>query len=329
MTKKETVVISLTGHRKLPGGYNILTPENLAIARKVREYLLIHLDAGKRVHAISGMAPGGDIIYARVALKLRNQGYDITLECAIPCADHSKNRPKSGQAEWEEIVAAADKITYVSEDKYRLELLQKRNEYMVDEADEIIALWSGSRSGTYNCLMYANKQGVPITLIINPRQMIIPVKGNLLHSDCDIIMHQCNCNSTMGTGLAKQIKERYPAAYAIDKECPFPPEIKFGKYTNARAHNHIGRIVEIVNLYGQLGYGRDEQQTDYEKLKSALFMYFSNATEQGYLAGKKIGIPEGMGCGNAGGDWAEMMKILEEAIQIFRISIYTYKLEER
>lgn len=323
--EKETVVISLTAHRKLPGGYSIYTPENLALAMKVREYLLSHLKQGKRVHGISGMAPGGDIIYARVLLKLKKQGYDVILECAIPCNNHSKNRPKDGQKEWQEIVDLADIVTYVSKEDYRKELLDRRNEYMVDRGDELITLWNGSRSGTYNCLMYANEQGKPITLIINPNQMIIPDKGDLLYSDCDILLHQCNCQSTMGTGVAKQIKDRYQAAWYADLESTMTPEQKFGMYTSANAVNHLGRRIEIVNLYGQFNYGRNEKQTSEPHLRSALLTYLADKQSMNQLTGKKIGIPFGMGCGNAGGDWEEVMKILEEATKAFNISIYTYK----
>src|SRR3546814_16271306 len=40
--------------------------------------------------------------------------------------------------------------------------LQKRNEWMVDHADELVALWDGSRSGTGNCVAYANTSGKPV-----------------------------------------------------------------------------------------------------------------------------------------------------------------------
>lgn len=36
------------------------------------------------------------------------------------------------------------------------------NEWMVDRAGRIAALWDGSWGGTFNCLNYARRRGVPI-----------------------------------------------------------------------------------------------------------------------------------------------------------------------
>jgi uncharacterized phage-like protein YoqJ len=39
--------------------------------------------------------------------------------------------------------------------------MQRRNEWMVDRADKLVALWDGSWGGTFNCIEYARKKGVP------------------------------------------------------------------------------------------------------------------------------------------------------------------------
>ena len=44
--------------------------------------------------------------------------------------------------------------------------MQKRNEYMVDLADKVIAVWNGSTGGTYNCVKYAEKCGKEIIRIV-------------------------------------------------------------------------------------------------------------------------------------------------------------------
>ena len=43
--------------------------------------------------------------------------------------------------------------------------MQKRNEYMVDLADRVIAVWDGSKGGTANCVKYAEKVGKEIIRI--------------------------------------------------------------------------------------------------------------------------------------------------------------------
>lgn len=43
--------------------------------------------------------------------------------------------------------------------------MQKRNEYMVDLADRVIAVWDGSKGGTATCVKYAEKVGKEIIRI--------------------------------------------------------------------------------------------------------------------------------------------------------------------
>jgi uncharacterized phage-like protein YoqJ len=41
--------------------------------------------------------------------------------------------------------------------------MQIRDEWMVDHAKRIVALWDGSFSGTFNTIRYARKKGKPVT----------------------------------------------------------------------------------------------------------------------------------------------------------------------
>ena len=43
--------------------------------------------------------------------------------------------------------------------------------------------------------------------------MIYWKKGNLLESDCDYICQQVNCQGKMNSGIAKQIREKWPVVY--------------------------------------------------------------------------------------------------------------------
>lgn len=43
--------------------------------------------------------------------------------------------------------------------------MQKRNEWMVDRIDELLAIYNGTPGGTKNCIDYAKKLGKPITII--------------------------------------------------------------------------------------------------------------------------------------------------------------------
>ena len=48
--------------------------------------------------------------------------------------------------------------------------------------------------------------------------MITYKKGNLLNSNCDIIVHQVNCQKVMGSGIAKQIRDRWPEVFVRYEE---------------------------------------------------------------------------------------------------------------
>ena len=50
--------------------------------------------------------------------------------------------------------------------------MDKRNRYMVDHADVLIAVWDGSPSGTGKTVRYAHQQGKSV-ITINPRTLCI------------------------------------------------------------------------------------------------------------------------------------------------------------
>ena len=52
--------------------------------------------------------------------------------------------------------------------------------------------------------------------------MLKHTKGNLIDlaeaGEFNIIVHGCNCFETMGSGIAREIHDRYPAAFDADVE---------------------------------------------------------------------------------------------------------------
>lgn len=172
--------IALTGHRPsklLPEGekWDLSHPLIVNYGKAIRRELLKQAgfntdtqtwDMEQPVQLISGMALGIDTIGALVLIRLKTQFPDLFfLECAIPCAKHESLWPQSEQKRYHEILEKADDVTHVSKKTYDNTCMQRRNEYMVDEADVILAVWDGSKSGTGNCVVYALEKGKPITLI--------------------------------------------------------------------------------------------------------------------------------------------------------------------
>jgi O-acetyl-ADP-ribose deacetylase (regulator of RNase III) len=132
-------------------------------------------------------------------------------------------------------------------------------------------------------------------------------------------MHQANCFSTMGAGIAKLIAELYPEAEIADREYIDKPEDKLGKFSFATVKN-----ITIVNLYGQFHYGRGKQ-TNYKMLEKAINDFIEFAKEN-KINMDKIGVPYKMGCGLAGGDWVIVEKILFEQSEKHNLNIYIYQL---
>lgn len=157
------MIIAVTGHRpnKLYG-YNLNNEKNLELKEKLKKILIDN----KCTEAITGMALGVDTIFALAVLELKDEGYNIKLHCAIPCRNHSSKWIKESVDLYNDILSKADVVKLVTDETYKPYLMQVRNEYMVDLADKIIAVWDGSSGGTANCVKYAQKKNKEIIRII-------------------------------------------------------------------------------------------------------------------------------------------------------------------
>ena len=156
------MTICVTGHRpnKLYG-YDL----NDRRWQKLKSQFKEILKKKRCDEAISGMALGVDTIFALAVLELKDEGYDIKLHCAIPCKNQSYKWAKESVDLYHFILSKADVVKLVSDEEYKPYLMQRRNEYMVQRSDCIIAVWDGSKSGTGNCVRYAEEQGREIVRI--------------------------------------------------------------------------------------------------------------------------------------------------------------------
>lgn len=160
--------IAVTGHRpnKL-WGYNNNHPNYIKLGRVLRDTLICY----EAKHIITGMALGVDTIFALVGLKLKQSNPDLIVECAIPCRNHSSQWLKESVAIYNDILSRADITTLVTDAPYSSHLMQKRNEYMVDNCDLLIAIWDGTSGGTANCVKYAESRNKEI-IRFDPKQII-------------------------------------------------------------------------------------------------------------------------------------------------------------
>lgn len=143
------------------------------------------------------------------------------------------------------------------------------------------------------------------------------VDGDLVlmgkQGDFDVIVHGCNCMCTMGSGIAKQIRETFPAAYTADCRTQSGDITKLGKYTFAR----VGDLT-IVNAYTQFDYVRYPPPVDYDAIRTV----FGRIKKD--FAGKRIGYPK-IGAGLAGGDWNTISAIIDEELAGEDHTLVNYK----
>jgi len=151
-------------------------------------------------------------------------------------------------------------------------------------------------------------------------EIIKIVDGDILQAEENIICHQVNCQGVMGSGLAKQIRAKYPEVYAsYIKYCrgckDNNPKNLLGEVQTVLVND--GKV--IANLFGQFNYGKGKQYTDYKALKQSLEGILTIATMVG---DDSIAVPYNLGCGLAGGDWNIVYKIIEEVFDDYDVTIY-------
>jgi uncharacterized phage-like protein YoqJ len=158
------MIIAATGHRpdKL-WGYDLKNPNYKILHDKIVATLKEH----DVTHCISGMALGVDTVFAIAVINLKKEIPNIILECAIPCLNHDSQWQAESRKMYANILNKAEIVTQVSNEKYNPWLMQKRNEYMVDKCDKLLAVWNGTTGGTHNCIKYAKSKGKEI-ILLNP-----------------------------------------------------------------------------------------------------------------------------------------------------------------
>lgn len=151
------MILSATGHRpdKL-GGYDAKTENAL---RLLAHRKLVELRPDE---VITGMALGWDQSVASAAMLA-----GIPFVAAIPFETQERKWPAHAQKVYREILAAASRVEIVSTGGYANWKYQKRNAWMVDNSDSILALWNGTAGGTANCVGYAGTKHKPIINLWN------------------------------------------------------------------------------------------------------------------------------------------------------------------
>lgn len=99
---------------------------------------------------ISGMALGWDQALAVAALNRL-----LPVHAYIPFPGQADKWPLESQYFYQDLLRQCSSIKMISFGGYSAKAMQDRNEAMVDDSAEVLALWSGEPGGTANAVTYA------------------------------------------------------------------------------------------------------------------------------------------------------------------------------
>lgn len=125
------------------------------------------LERMQATEVISGMALGFDQALATAAIQL-----NIPLVAAVPFAQQDLKWQPEDRERWETILFQAKTVVFVDRQDgylvksapggYSPEKLKKRNQWMVDHCNAVLALYDGGDGGTAHCVAYAEAQEKPV-----------------------------------------------------------------------------------------------------------------------------------------------------------------------
>ncbi len=158
--------IAFTGHRPPKfGGYNEHDNDTIiAVKRSLEQMVDLLAKTGTKTF-LSGMALGVDTWTAEAVLGWKKRYSQIRLVCAVPFQGFEMKWPGASQERFHAILERGDQVVIVSGGGYSPEKLQRRNQWMVDHADGLLAVWDGSPGGTANAVHYAEAVGKPIHFV--------------------------------------------------------------------------------------------------------------------------------------------------------------------
>lgn len=156
---------------------------------------------------------------------------------------------------------------------------------------------------------------------------IIYKKGDLVDATERYILHGCNAQGVMNSGVAKAIRERWPIVYTEYKEFIEQASLEFEKkdivgmictsYVKPRPEllDKVSWQI-VINGITQERYGKDGQlYVSYDGIRSVM-----RECERRFR-GKEIAMPK-IGSGLGGGDWDVISEIIEEEAITFQPVVY-------
>lgn len=131
----------------------------------------------------TGMAQGIDLMCGEIVLELK-EVFDIHLFCVIPCENQCYGWNEEDIVLYNRLLRESTDIIYTSKE-YSKGCMMKRNRYLVDNAEYILAVYDGQQGGTMATINYAKKKHKTI-IIIDPNNY---TKVELVQGDSEGVFY--------------------------------------------------------------------------------------------------------------------------------------------
>ena len=141
---------ALTGHRVLERNFSCA-----ALEEKCRELIAQGADT-----FYCGMALGFDLVCCGVLASLKRE-FPIKIVACIPCADQEKYYPVEDRQRYARALAGSDEKILLAEKYYR-GCMHRRNDYMAEKADVLLAYCRKNSGGTAYTVRKFRRAGKPV-----------------------------------------------------------------------------------------------------------------------------------------------------------------------
>ena len=138
--------VGITGHQPfLLGGYDD------AAANKLKQFAYNWLNKNKPKEVVSGLAAGWDTAVADAAVMAK-----IPLISALAYKGQADHWPEDARSKQDQLIKNSEYV-YIHADEKEHGCYSKRDHWVLERSDVILALWSGVDGGTARAIAKASK----------------------------------------------------------------------------------------------------------------------------------------------------------------------------
>lgn len=164
--------------------------------------------------------------------------------------------------------------------------------------------------------------------------MVNIIEGNLFDSQAKFICHQVNCQGKMGSGVALQVRQKYPHVYEEYKKiCSsemlgniqlVPVSKKYIGYDSGSLAIPSGEQW-ICNMFAQDNYGYDGgMYTSLLALEKCMIQIWYKVHEKNTNFMQTVAMPYKIGCCRGGADWGIVYRMICDIFKDCNIELWKF-----